>query len=182
VSEDEWLACSDPLQMWDWLVKTGRVSQRRYGCVLRACFEQIRQGKLRPQAQDVWEESGVDAHVEPIAPQDVVRQWIEGAGGAPESCGEKGELVALLREVFGNPFRPVPFDEAWRTPSALALARAAEEELPFLASRLEPVRLLVLADALEEAGCTEEAVLAHLRAAGPHVRGCWALEAILGKD
>ena len=43
-------------------------------------------------------------------------------------------------------------------------------------------RLAILADALEEAGGTKEAILDHLRAPGPHVRGCWALDLILGKS
>lgn len=47
---------------------------------------------------------------------------------------------------------------------------------------LDPVRLAVLADALEEAGCTDEAALAHLRSGGPHVRGCFVLDAVLGRD
>jgi hypothetical protein len=50
-----------------------------------------------------------------------------------------------------------------------------------LEGRLDNARFVVLADALEEAGCTEAEVLAHLRSEGPHVRGCWALDLILGK-
>ena len=88
--------------------------------------------------------------------------------------------AALLREVFGDPFRPVAF--AWAglmlcDPPARALsgmARRIYEESDWSA-------LPVLADALEEAGCTEEALLAHLRGPGPHVRGCWALDLLLGK-
>jgi hypothetical protein len=182
MSEGEWLACSDPMQMWGWLVRTDRVSQRRCRCVFVACCELIRQGKLRPQALDVWEESpGVDAHDEPIAEADIERHLFDATGGALYACSEEAELAALLREVFGNLFRPVRFDEAWRTPAALFLARAAEAELPILASRLEPVRLLVLADALEEAGCAEDAILTHLRSAGPHVRGCWVLDLCLDR-
>ena len=47
---------------------------------------------------------------------------------------------------------------------------------------LDPVRLAILADALEEAGCNSIDILAHLRSPGPHVRGCWALDLILGKE
>jgi hypothetical protein len=42
-------------------------------------------------------------------------------------------------------------------------------------------RLPILADALEDAGCDSAKVLAHLRGEGPHVRGCWAVDLILGK-
>jgi hypothetical protein len=92
---------------------------------------------------------------------------------------------------------------SWLTHDVLALARAAyEERLPD--GTLDPVRLLVLADALEEAGCQEELLLRHLRGEepcwvdhdaqpglecgfpwkplrGPHVRGCWAVDLVLGK-
>jgi hypothetical protein len=46
----------------------------------------------------------------------------------------------------------------------------------------DPQRLAVLADALEEAGCNDAEILTHLRSPGPHVRGCWALDLILGKQ
>jgi hypothetical protein len=69
----------------------------------------------------------------------------------------------------------VTFEPAWCTPQALALARTAYEE-----RRFEDLPLL--ADALEEAGCTDEAILSHLRGPGPHVRGCWALDLVLGRS
>jgi hypothetical protein len=49
-------------------------------------------------------------------------------------------------------------------------------------SELDTARLTVLADALEEAGCGDGEMLGHLRSAGPHVRGCWALDLVLGKE
>src|SRR5688572_16857480 len=59
-----------------------------------------------------------------------------------------------------------------------ASAQASAVCLPIRAGR-DPHRLSVLADALEEAGATGELV-AHLRSPGPHVRGCWALDLVLG--
>ena len=50
------------------------------------------------------------------------------------------------------------------------------------AGTLDNTRLAVLADALEEAGCTEADILGHLRGPGPHVRGCWVVDLILGKE
>ena len=47
---------------------------------------------------------------------------------------------------------------------------------------IDPARLAVLSDALEEAGCPDETLLAHLRSPGPHVRGCWVLDLVLGKE
>jgi hypothetical protein len=81
----------------------------------------------------------------------------------------------LMREVFGNPFRPVRFDPGWRAPAVAALAARIYAERDFAA-------LPVLADLLEEAGCTAAQVLAHLRTGTGHVRGCWALDLVLGKS
>jgi hypothetical protein len=89
---------------------------------------------------------------------------------------ERRAQADLLPDLAGNPFRPVRFDPAWLnwndgTVGRVARAIAAEgafEQLP------------VLADALEEAGCGDPALLGHLRGPGPHVRGCWALRLVLG--
>ncbi len=78
----------------------------------------------------------------------------------------------------------------WLTPTVLSLARAAYSG--------DWESLGPLSDALEEAGCTNEAILRHLRgyvpwqaepggwgwqgSSSPHVRGCWALDLILGKE
>jgi hypothetical protein len=61
------------------------------------------------------------------------------------------------------------------------LAPAAYEERALPSGELDPARLAVLADALEDTGCADSEVLGHLRGPGPHVRGCWALDLILGK-
>jgi hypothetical protein len=88
----------------------------------------------------------------------------------------------LLREILGNPFRPVVIDPVWRTTAVLALAQAAYENRTLPAGTLEPDRLAVLADALEDAGCDNAELLEHLRGPGPHVRGCWPVDAILGRS
>ena len=83
--------------------------------------------------------------------------------------------AALLRDIFGNPFRPVAFDPRWRTSDTLGLARAIYEDRAF-------DRLPVLADALMDAGCADEQVLEHCRSDGPHARGCWVVDLVLGKE
>jgi hypothetical protein len=88
--------------------------------------------------------------------------------------------LRLLRDVFGNPFRPVTLDPVWQTPQVVALAQAACEQREVPAGTLGPARLAVLADALEDAGCTNCDILDHLHGPGPHVRGCWALDLLLG--
>jgi hypothetical protein len=91
-------------------------------------------------------------------------------------------LVSIIRDLFGNPFRPVSFDPGWLTPTVVNLARAAYEERIIPSGELDIERLAVLSDALEEAGCDNEDILNHLRSPGPHVRGCWALDLVLGKE
>jgi hypothetical protein len=89
---------------------------------------------------------------------------------------------ALLRDLLGpRPFRPVALDPAWRTPDGLSLAQAAYEHRALPAGTLDPARLGLLADALEDAGCDNPDILGHLRGPGPHVRGCWAVDLLLRK-
>jgi hypothetical protein len=90
--------------------------------------------------------------------------------------------AALLRCLFGNPFRPLTLDPAWRTPTICSLAQAGYEQRQLPSGHLDPARLTVLADALEEAGCTDPATLGHLRGPGSHARGCWVLDLLLGKE
>jgi hypothetical protein len=89
---------------------------------------------------------------------------------------------SLAREVFGNPFSPPLFDPDWRTADVRALSAAAYEERLLPSGHLDSIRLSVLADALEDAGCRDVDLLSHLRSPGPHVRGCWALDLVLGKS
>ena len=96
--------------------------------------------------------------------------------------GEFACVADRVRDVLGNPFRSPVLDPGCLTPSVAALAQAAYEERILPGGTLNPSRLAVLSDALEEAGCTDEAVLSHLRSPGPHVRGCWVLDALLAKD
>jgi hypothetical protein len=86
---------------------------------------------------------------------------------------EQGVQAALLRDIFGNPYRPVAPDPAWVPSNAEVLAQAMYDSRDFAAMPL-------LADLLEEAGCPA-AVSEHCRGPGPHVRGCWVVDLLLGK-
>jgi hypothetical protein len=82
-----------------------------------------------------------------------------------------------LRDVIGNPFRSATIKLAWLAWNDGAVPKIAKgiyEERAF-------DRLPVLADALEEAGCSDAAILDHCRGPGPHVRGCWVVDLVLGK-
>lgn len=81
----------------------------------------------------------------------------------------------LLRDIFGNPFRPVAFVPAWRTSSAVGVAQRMYDARDFAS-------MPILADALQDAGCEDADILAHCRGDGPHVRGCWVVDLVLGKS
>ena len=85
-----------------------------------------------------------------------------------------GVKQRLIRDIFGNPFLPVTFSPAWRTDTAIALARTMYDARDFSA-------MPVLADALQEAGCEDTSILGHCRGEGPHVRGCWVVDLVLDK-
>jgi hypothetical protein len=80
----------------------------------------------------------------------------------------------LYRCVLGNPFRRVVFDRTWRTETVVALARGMYESREF-------AEMPDLADALAGAGCADPDVHEHCRGPGPHARGCWVVDLVLGK-
>jgi hypothetical protein len=89
---------------------------------------------------------------------------------------QKTVSARVIREVFGNPFRPVAFDPVWRTSDVMLLAEGIYAERAF-------ERMPILADAIQDAGGDSADILAHLRdATATHVRGCWALDLVLGKE
>ncbi|MCI0461741.1 MAG: hypothetical protein L0Z62_32730 [Gemmataceae bacterium] len=111
-------------------------------------------------------------------------RWLEDAlavflGRPIAARGTKDRQLqaAVLHDLFGNPFRPVTVEPAWLTWNGAAVMQMARtiyeerrfEDLPFLA------------DALEEAGCTDPTILGHCRGPGPHVLGCWVVDLLLGK-
>jgi hypothetical protein len=109
----------------------------------------------------------------------------EGISWGDADAEAKQSHSHLFREVFGNPFRPTQVNPAWvswNDDLVTRLARSIYEERSLPAGTLDNTRLGVLADALEEAGCTDADLLAHLRSPGPHVRGCFALDLLLARE
>src|SRR5262245_47131540 len=89
---------------------------------------------------------------------------------------EQNAQADLLRDIFGNPFRPIVFNPDWRTDTAVALAKGMYESRDFGA-------MPILADALQDAGCDNDDILNHCRDAKQvHVRGCWVVDLVLGKE
>jgi hypothetical protein len=145
---------------------------------------------LAAQSVEISEERNADVGIRCLATLNkYVRRFAStalsyAARSLPESerDAERAAQCLVILDVFGNPFHPVAINPAWRTPAVLALAQAAYDNRTLPAGTLEPDRLAVLADALEEAGCTNADILGHLRGPGPHVRGCFVIDTLLDKS
>lgn len=107
----------------------------------------------------------------------------QGALARPDwNRGRDSEVLKqcdLAREVFGNPYRRVLLASEWRNTTVLTLAQTAYDDRQLPVGLMRADLLAVLADALEDAGCTEAAALEHFRQPGEHVRGCWLVDLIL---
>jgi hypothetical protein len=113
-------------------------------------------------------------------------QWaVQKHAGSPSAAAVQEEAAAqvdLLRDVLGPaPFQPLPVLSpallCWEDGCIVRLATSLYRERDF-----SPERMGVLADGLEVAGCTDRAILEHLRGGGPHARGCWPVDLALGRD
>jgi hypothetical protein len=111
----------------------------------------------------------------PAYPERVVEQvlWAQPAGARGAAAAR---YCDFLRDVVGPlAYHPSFFLPEWRTDTAVALARQMYEGRDFGA-------MPILADALQDTGCGSVAVLSHCRGPGPHVRGCWVVDFVLGKE
>jgi hypothetical protein len=102
----------------------------------------------------------------------------------PRRNAERAAQCLLIRDVFGNPFRPVTITPAvlsWNDATVRRIAEGIYEERRLPDGTLDGARLAILSDALLDADCDNEDLIAHCRSPGPHVRGCWALDQILEK-
>jgi hypothetical protein len=88
--------------------------------------------------------------------------------------GKRKLIAFLIHCIFGNPFRPVTLDPRWLSSTVLDLARTIYDEKVF-------ERMPILGDALMDAGCDCEEIIKHCQGPGPHVRGCWVVDLVLGK-
>jgi hypothetical protein len=230
MTEAEWLDCTDPTPMLEFL--SGKASDRKLRLFTVACarlvWEKISWLFLRKAVEtaerhaDGWASSEeLDASC-----REVIGVFMSGQQGrheahawvrsSAESLQVYGACLSttfrptslnglsrsaswrlgacltglfqpnLLRDIFGSlPFRPAPLDPAWLTWKNGTIPRLAQtiyedRELP--AGYLDQDRLAVLADALEDAGCSDPDLLGHCRGPGPHVRGCWVVDLLLGKE
>src|SRR5260370_13288911 len=210
MTEGEWLECTDPAPMLESL--RGKASDRKLRLFACACCRRvwdllpemiIRQlvdvaeryvdgkatvtelGRLRKLATRA-EARYFQPHWLAVRHASVESaHWIAYGASLRVPCkpvlgiGSEGAAQAiLLRDIFGNPFRPVALDPAWLAWNGGTVRKMAEAIYDDRAFD----RLPILADALEEAGCTDRDILDHCRSGGDHVRGCWVIDLLLGKE
>lgn len=209
MTEQEWLTCADPQLMLEFL--KGRASDRKLrlfavACCCRMWYLLPEWGRCAVEVAEQFADGVVDQdglasarRDLPCAPPRYIgaplsRQyyiWLavartlalevtpkEVAGYAAAALLREEEPATQcfwLREIVGNPFRPVFFPAAWQTATAVNVARAIYHDRNFTDTP-------VLADALEDAGCTDADVLGHLRGSRRHARGCFVLDLILGRS
>ncbi len=193
MDESEWLVSDDPPAMLKAIGnKPNERKLRLYSCgCVRAVWSHLKDDRSRAVV-----ELG-ERHADDTVLVEVRREAIDAAYQAAvgrrtwavwsamstladhhleaRRCAPRRTGADLLRDIFGNPFRPVTFSPAWRSETVVALASGIYAERAF-------DRMPILADALEEAGCDHADVLSHCRGPGPHTRGCWVVDGVLGKS
>jgi hypothetical protein len=177
MNETYWLSSNDVGEMWRFIGH--RVSfRKRCLCEFAACrlrWHLVTDEASRRAIQDAEAELELHPEGNPngTLSHDAVTALYRFDDVA--TSDDRDAEAALLRDIFGNPFRPVSFSPQWRTDTALALAHQMYESRDFGA-------MPILADALQDAGCDNEDILSHCRGDGPHVRGCWVVDLVLGKE
>jgi hypothetical protein len=204
MTEADWLTATGPQPMLAFLARAG-ASERKFHMFATACCRRVGHllggrslgtaYEVRPVPDGSLPKSGTDAlYGDNLACLNLLDgvAWEVAANALSElrravrlvspPADERKEYRAqavLLRCVFGNPFRPVPSLApsvlAWDGGTLRKLAAAIYAERAF-------GRLPILAEALEDAGCTDADVLGHCRGGGEHVRGCWVVDLVLGKE
>jgi hypothetical protein len=188
----EWQVCEDPRLMLEALRLRCEVADRKWRLFV-AAFGRWRADHLaesrvellaESESMESWAETGrlprgyrrsrsegmiffhEDAAQSALLTVELVLGWSHGRQQAAKVQAD------LLRDLFGNPFRMVAINNRWRTSDVIGLARAIEAERAF-------ERMPILADALMDACCEDERLIAHCRSEERHVRGCWALDLLL---
>jgi hypothetical protein len=218
MTETEWLASADPLEMlsviqlaalrgakirwlrsWRlvrWLApahqpRTTVTSRRLHllGCSIDRAWWPATYGPAaeppRVEVQERFAEGEATlAELQSAAPQsrwpwanpwDLVTEMLRRVMVAESFDQLRRMYCACTRDIFGNPFGPFTWSPEWRSETAVALAARIYESREFGA-------MPILADALQDAGCDSAEILDHCRGPGPHVRGCWVVDLVLGKE
>lgn len=208
MTDSEWDACNDPDAMLSLLIANG-ASDRKLRLHLAAVCRCLRPRLMDERSRDAirvaeeFADGRITSDQRAIAFQQarhvlmedslrrtrgttLMADWLAcAAAGESENLRptrvplHRDMRVALIREIFGN-VRP-PVLQSSPGSAAVQLARAIYEDRDPLTGLLEPSRLPLLADVLEEAGVNEPTILNHLRGRTFHFRGCFAVDAVLGR-
>jgi hypothetical protein len=195
MTESDWLTCTEPQAMLDFLQSCGHVRERQLLLFTAARVERLAALLPDPRQRRGIEllaqlsEGTVTRTIATDGPDYIALMLyrelcslsipvnsLQAPAGLVDRAQERQEQARLIRCLSGNPFRPLPrLDPAWLTPRVLSLAKGIYDRRAF-------DHLPELASLLEDAGCREAALLGHLRGPGPHARGCHVLDALLGRS
>jgi hypothetical protein len=179
-------------QFADGLVREDlRAAHRAANSASAAARRQLGAGHVDPFTESeegqVWQ--ATRAALRLVTEREVVgaasEAWAAGGVTWAQRDRARKAQAPLVREIFGNPFRPVSFSPevlAWHDGEVVRLAQAIYDRRLLPSGLLDHTRLLILADALEEAGCTDQAVLDHCRRQAEHFRGCWLIDQLTGRE
>lgn len=149
-----------------------RLLNQPQGLTILACERDKRVGPGAMQAAASLVQAWTEAALGPNANERPGSEWKQF------QAKHRKTVSYFLRDIFGNPFRTFSVEARWLEWNGRIVPRLAQaiyDEYAF-------DRLPILADALEEAGCTDLDVLNHCRQPAEHVRGCWVVDLLLGKD
>jgi hypothetical protein len=190
MTEQEWLAGKDSRPMAALVTQSARATSRVRRLFMAAFWGgQIPYINAEHHAEflkviaalENWAETGKaprKRYTNVFMASDPIDAWDRTIGVSTQSgsgfATAGARQSAFLREIFGNPFRPVECAPSWLTLDVVALAQGIYADRAF-------DRMPILADALQDAGCMNEDVLSHCRdAALTHARGCWVVDLLLG--
>jgi hypothetical protein len=205
MTEEDWLKCTDPMPMLEFLQTSESVSERKLRLFAVACSrrvwglmdalghaavevaerfadgfaspEEMRAARLACQGatgQSAWYAAATNPA---IAARNAARS---AQAGVKALIGSETEELFAQAELVGDIFGPMPFqslscDPSWLTPGVVKSGQSIYDDRAF-------DRLVILADTLDQAGCTAQSILTHCRQPVKHVRGCWVVDLLLGKD
>jgi hypothetical protein len=113
-----------------------------------------------------------------------VKTWKPDSPAGPTEIRKQSHLLSDIVRLSAPTTRQTlsPAVLNWNDRAIPRLAEAIYEARRLPDGTLDNAQLALLADALRDAGCDDEALIRHCRSEGPHVRGCWAVDLILSKD
>ncbi len=131
--------------------------------------------RIRSAIKATYEVANLDPMVAAYSGGYIVPSGYIPTGVRADDHEELTRHSLIIRDIFGNPFRPVTFLPEWLTSTVVSLANQMYDSRDFSA-------MPILADALEDSGCDDGVVLQHCRGPGPHVRGCWCVDLLTGRE